>query len=172
MSRDKAETVSKRWNIHLRENLKADHYPKKNTSCKQQFVVQKEYLSSSVSIGYLQFLFRGQKWRLGGVVLGCWSTVLILPLLCDASDSLTPVCTKHCWVRSCMFPKQRQHLQQSMCVHIGIHLDNHRTALWGQTQGSHQHILSLQQHIQQDIYRVILPLLQPSSFLFAVQKPL
>lgn len=29
MSRDKAETVSKRWNIHLRENLKADHYPKK-----------------------------------------------------------------------------------------------------------------------------------------------
>lgn len=105
-------------------------------------------------------------------MLGCWSTVLILPLLCDASDSLTPVCTKHCWVRSCMFPKQRQHLQQSMCVHIGIHLDNHRTALWGQTQGSHQHILSLQQHIQRDIYRVILPLLQPSSFLFAVQKPL
>jgi len=29
MSREKAETVSKRWNIHLRENLKADHYPKK-----------------------------------------------------------------------------------------------------------------------------------------------
>lgn len=51
MSRDKAETVSKRWNIHLKENLKADHYPK-NTSCKQQFAVQKEYLSSSVSIGY------------------------------------------------------------------------------------------------------------------------
>lgn len=55
MSRDKAETVSKRWNIHLRENLKADHYPK-NTSCKQQFAVQKEYLSSSILIGYfLQF---------------------------------------------------------------------------------------------------------------------
>jgi len=45
-------------------------------------------------------------------------------------------------------------------------------AVWGQTQGSLQHILSLQQCIQQDIYRVIPPLLQPSSFHFAAQKPL
>lgn len=52
MSRDKAETVSERWNTHLGENLKADHYPK-NTSCKQQLAVQKEYLSTNVLIVFL-----------------------------------------------------------------------------------------------------------------------
>lgn len=55
MSKDKAETVSKRWNTHLGENLKADHYPQ-NTSCKQQFAMQKKYLSTNVLIVYF-FLF-------------------------------------------------------------------------------------------------------------------
>lgn len=57
MSRDKAETVPKRWNIHLRENLKADYYPPKNTSCKQRFVVQKEYLPTKLSIFFLFLSF-------------------------------------------------------------------------------------------------------------------
>jgi len=52
MSGDKAETVSKRWNIHFRDHLSRS-LPKKNTSCKQQFAVQKEYLS----IGVFVFLF-------------------------------------------------------------------------------------------------------------------
>lgn len=99
MSRDKAETVPKRWNIHLRENLKAHHYPK-NTSCKQRLVVQKEYLPTKLLIVFLFLSFsstqewfilsRGWRRGFGGGGGWIWCLILILPLPCGAPWLINP----------------------------------------------------------------------------------
>lgn len=117
MSRDKAETVPKRWNIYPRENLKADHYLK-NTSCKQWFVVQKEYLPTKVLIVFLflsfcfhqgVILFRGWRWGFGGGGGGIQCVILILPLLCGAPWLINPTVPQGvggCYAGSCTPPRQ------------------------------------------------------------------
>lgn len=159
MSRDKAETVPKRWNIHLRENLKADHYPK-NTSCKQRLVVQKEYLPTKLLIVFLflsfssiqEYLFRGWRWGFGGGWV--WCLILILALLWGLPGSLTPLCPG-------TGAAVQGVLSQRVCAHMGNHLDCQRSAVWGHTQSLFEHPLPNSGSFEQGIYRVLPLLPQP-----------